>query len=58
MISFDPIKEEKKKLSVGKRRSMNPENISCQLLIKLNEVGEPNFNFESQKFDIFEFEKK
>ena len=58
LSSFDPVKEEKKKLSAGKRRSMNPENFASQIMIKLNEVGEPNLNFENEKFNIFEFEKK
>ena len=58
LSSFDPVKEEKKKLQAGKRRSLNQDLCTNELLMKINGVGEANLNFESENFNIFEFEKR
>ena len=57
LSNFNPVKEEKK-ICAKKRQSLNPVLSANNLLMKLNDTGGPNFNIESEKFNIFEFEKK
>ena len=55
-FSFNPIKVGKK-LKSSKRKSVNEDFSKSNLLMKLNGGG-PNLKLESDKFNIFEFEKK
>ena len=57
LSTFNPVKEEKK-IYAKKRQSVNPDLSANNLIKKLNDEGQPNLNFESEKFNIFEFEKK
>ena len=57
IFSFNPIKEVKKP-NAGKRKSLNEEFSSNNLLMRLNLGNDSNLNLESPEFNIFEFERK
>ena len=56
LSQFSLEKEEKKRLFAMKRQSLNPIATSNNLLMKLSS-GTQLFSFESDSFNIFEFEK-
>ncbi len=56
LSQFSLEKEEKKRLFAMKRQSLNPIATSNNLLMKLSS-GMQLFSFESDSFNIFEFEK-
>jgi hypothetical protein len=57
MFSFNAIKEVKK-VNARKRKSLNEEFSSNNLLMRLNLGNDSDLNLESPEFNIFEFEKK
>ena len=55
--SLNLIKDEKK-LNAKKRQSLNEDLSYNNILMKFIGVEEDNFNFKSEKFNIFDFEEK
>ena len=51
---FNPLKPEKRKINAYKRRSLNEDISRNNIFMQLNEEN----NIESEKFNIFDFEKK